>query len=129
MYMKGAELPINTLIIIVIAIAILLAIIAIFYNIYNPSKQGITTETAKNNACQMLASMGCSVDTSTIAINNFDADKDGNDGADEAGSGWDWTASNCNDLGSGDNLASLCHCYYGMTSESDCKTKVCRCLE
>ena len=130
--MKGAELPINTLIIIVIAIAILLAIIAIFYNIYNPSKQGITTETAKNNACQMLASLGCSVDTNTIQISDFDADKDGNDGADETGSrvlDWSITALCPQAADPGDNLASLCHCYYGMTSESDCKTKVCRCSE
>ena len=133
--MKGAELPINTLIIIVIGITVLLAAIAIFFGVFNPVRGGVNLETAKSNACQMLTSLGCNVDPNTITISNFDADKDGNtvDAGTENGGNVIWTAlvacsiHNPDDGVYGDNLASLCHCWYGISSEKDCKEKVCGC--
>lgn len=124
--MKGAELPINTLIIIVIALVILIAVIAIFFGVYNPSKEGINLEAAKSNACQMLASMNCGVSPASIIINNFDADKDGTVG--DIGT-WTWGDScSPSPAADGDNLASLCACQYSInTNDADCRKTVCGC--
>lgn len=122
-FMKGAELPINTLIVIIIALAVLIAVIAIFYNVVNPSKNSIDLGTAKSNACQMLVSLNCDVSPASIAVNNFDANKD-----DEILGGIEDSYANSCDHGGNDNLARLCVCYYNM-NEADCKTKVCNCPE
>jgi len=126
--MKGMELPINTLIVIVVAITILLAVIAIFFRVYNPSVNGINLETAKSNACQMLSSLQCSVDTSTIQVSNFDAD---DDGTKDPGTGFVFGVNeDCKDVVGleKDNLAALCKCYYGIPNENGCKKTVCGCL-
>ena len=122
--MKGAELPINTLIIIVIALIILVAVIAIFFGPYNTTKYGTELQTAATNACNILQSMNCVPKPWEIQINSFDANKNGvNDGGTEAAA-----PAACE--GGSDNLARLCLCYYNIaaaTLENDCKTKVCRC--
>jgi len=74
--MKGVELPINTLVIVVIALVILIALIALFYGVWAPSVEDIDLESAKNNACQMLISLGCDSEPEEISMSNFDADKD-----------------------------------------------------
>ena len=120
--MKGMELPVNTLIILVIAIIVLIAIVAFFWGVYDPSKQGMNLETAKTNACMMLNNLGCGVDTSTIAISGFDANKNGVLG--------DLGADGVCTQGGGDNLHMLCKCYYGISGnseEEDCKTVICNC--
>jgi hypothetical protein len=128
--MKGIELPISTLIVIVIAMTILLAVIAIFFGVYNPSKEGIEIETAKNNACQMLVSLGCNVHPVSIPVNNFDADKD------KTFDPQIGTKANCNDPSDADthdSLWSICVCYYGLEQTDDgadkCKTQICNCPE
>lgn len=125
--MKGVELPINTIVILVIALIILLAILALFFSVWRPGVGGITLEAAKNNACQMLISTGCG-DTNSIIVKDFDADEDGNLGTAETGSGWTWGTSVCGGAVSnnGDNLASLCACQYGKSDEDACKT-ICNC--
>ena len=106
------ELPINVIVIVVICLVVFLAIIALFLGVWNPGKTTITLEASKTSACQMLVSMGCSQDTNLnlIAINNFDADKDGS----------------INDLDGSDNLLALCQNWYNV-GEDACKNQVCMC--
>jgi len=126
--MKGISLPIEAIIIIVIALIILLSVIAIFFGVFNPTKSGIDLETAKTNACQMLTSMNCVPLTSSISVTNFDADRDGIIG--DPGT----NVGECNDPppptggdSSQDNLYMLCKCYYAIDDEDFCKTNICRC--
>jgi uncharacterized membrane protein len=125
--MKGMELPVNTLIIVVIALVILLAILALFFGVW-PSVQGVSLEAAKNNACQILTSTGCTADPITIKVNDFDADKDGNYGTAETGTTWTW-GNSCDPsrAADGDNLAALCACYYFITTDALCTSDVCGC--
>ena len=134
--MKGIELPINTLIIIVIALVILISLIAIFYNVWPITTQTANLEAVKNSACQMLLSIGgCDAlnhdETKTVVISNFDADKDS---AINAGSAVD---NDCNLVSAGstsqDNLFMLCKCYFFVTGATEdelndnCKKNVCNC--
>ena len=128
--MKGISLPINAIIIIVLVLIVLLAIIALFYGVW-PNGQGtVNLEAAKNNACQLMASMGCNADTETFKITNFDADKDGLVGDSEATGAWNWN-SGSGDCGNtntnADTLAALCQCYYGISDDAECKRTVCGC--
>jgi len=128
--MKGAELPINTLIIIVIALTILLAVIAIFFGVFNKAKPGVDLETAKSNACQMYNSIQCYTNPKDFAVSNFDADKDGIVGTAEATNPWAWNIAECGTTNDKkDTLGALCSCYYGINIDTDCKTKVCNCPE
>lgn len=117
--MKGVELPISTLVIVVLALIILLGILALFFGVWTPGSTGISLEAAKNNACQMLLSTGCG-SPGTIAINGFDANKDGTQSAGTENS----YPATCS--GGNDNLARLCRCWYGA-DESDCRTQICNC--
>jgi len=117
--LKGVELPINTIVILVIALIILLAIIALFFGIWTPGVGGVSLEAAKDNACLLLTSTGCG-DTSSIIVKDFDADKDGN--LNEANS----NTGNCGSDDAGDNLFMLCKCHYNK-DESECRTDVCNC--
>ncbi len=123
--MKGIELPINTLIIIVIALTILLALIALFYGVWTPGSSGLNLDATKNTACHMLVSTGCS-DTTMVYINNFDADKDGNLNEQNSNIG------DCGLASAGDNLFMLCKCWYNVVGNDDdielaCKQNICNC--
>jgi hypothetical protein len=117
------ELPVNTLIIVILAVIVLLGILALFSSVWNPSSTGLSLEAIKNNACQLLASMGCNGDTSSIAVNNFDANKDNSNTATGVSA---WGTACPNAAWTGDNLAALCACYYGKTDEPSCKS-LCGC--
>lgn len=128
--MKGVELPINVLVIVVIALIILLALIGLFYGVWGPGSSGLNLEGTKNSACQMLVSTGCS-DSESIHVSDFDADKDGQfDHGTQARHD-----SPCNelDLNSRDNLFMLCKCWYnigGATNDEldrECRTRICHC--
>ncbi|MFH1474102.1 MAG: hypothetical protein ABIE55_04420 [Candidatus Aenigmatarchaeota archaeon] len=123
--MKGMELPISTIVIIVIVMVVLLAIIAFFFGVWDPGVGGISLESAKNNACQMLISIGCN-DPEKIIVNNFDADKDGD--LNEGIGNYAPSASACGDSNQnmGDNLLMLCVCWYGVSRE-ECRTNICHC--
>lgn len=138
--MKGVELPISTIVVIVISILVLVAIIVLFNNVWNPGSDLAKLEGAKSNACQMLSSInGCkSTDngiTKTIVVNGFDADKDGTqDSGQNVGTvGVLGTSCTKNDLNAQDNLFKLCECWYmiaGTTDEminDNCKKQVCGC--
>jgi len=127
--MKGSELPISTLIIIVIALIVLLAVVAIFFGPYNITKYGAELETARTNACNMLQGMNCIPNPWEVQISNFDANKDGvnNGGTENVAPGSCGVAPVGND-----NLARLCLCYYNIPPgnlANDCNEKVCRCPE
>jgi hypothetical protein len=121
--MKGVELPINVIVLVVLALIVLLGILALFFGVWNPGSTGINLEGAKNSACQMLISTNC-VDTSSINVEDFDADRDGT--LNEVGPESSTNAADCGKSGFKDNLAMLCLCWYGA-DEADCKTRVCGC--
>jgi len=121
--MKGIELPISTLIIIIIAVIVLVAMIALLGGVWPSAPQAVNLGTAKDSACSLMASTGCSLSTTSIAINNFDADKDGTlDG------GTGGAHPNSCAVAVSDNLGSLCACYYNSLTEEDCKSNICGCL-
>ncbi|MBU5557871.1 MAG: hypothetical protein QW751_01680 [Candidatus Aenigmatarchaeota archaeon] len=74
--MRGAELPVNMLIIIILALITLAAIAVLFYSGWLPATRGIDLETAKNNACQAFQAQGC-IDCDKIKV-NYDVKHDGN---------------------------------------------------
>ena len=134
--MKGMELPISTLIIIIIALLLFLALLAFFFGVWNPGRGSMNQESIKNNICQMLVSTGCSQNTWSIPIRDFDANKNNtlNDAGDVISTGpslasgpWLYT-DNCGSTArAGDNLAALCICYYNLQNDTDCKKILCGC--
>jgi len=130
--MKGMELPISTLVIIIVCIAVLLAVIMFFFGGYAQGSKAVNLETARSVACQKLASMNCdpNINPASIQVVDFDADKDGQ--TNNPGSG---ATGPCDTTSRGDNLAMLCVCYYGIaiTGPADpvgnpkCKKQVCNC--
>ena len=138
--MKGIELPISTIVVIVISIIVLVAIIVLFSNVWNPGSDLAKLEGAKSNACQMLSSInGCkSTDngiTKTVVVNGFDADQDGTQDPGVT------TTSTCKagtlpalpaELNTKDSLFMLCKCWYNIGGadkdiNDNCKTQVCGC--
>jgi len=128
--MKGLSLPINVLVIVVIAVIVLLGIVALYFGGFNPFSAAIGVEGVKNEKCGELVRKGCSLSTASLKVDNFDADQDGKVGTAETGSGWTWTTTTTqcgvktNTVG--DNLASICDCYYNRITEPDCK-RLCGC--
>ena len=102
--MKGVSLPINVIVIIVIAMIVLLAIIALFMGVWDPDQ--LAMEAAKNNACNMLVSTGCE-DTDDIKLSNYDATGDGN-------------------IDDADTLTKLCE-KYDIYDKTECAQKLCKC--
>jgi hypothetical protein len=115
--MKGLELPISTLIILVIALVILIAVIAIFSGSFGPASKGFSLETATRSTCQK-ASKYCEYSdinrfmAARTPVDGFDANKDGKNS-------YQYDANNgrlshyCID----DNLEALCGFYYGCKND------------
>jgi hypothetical protein len=122
--LKGIELPVNALIIVILAVLVLLGILALYGGVWSPSSGGINLESAKNNGCHMLASTNCQSGPETIAISNFDANKNGQ--SNDPGTVSAWGTACPNAAWTSDNLAALCACFYYKTSSEDCK-KLCGC--
>jgi hypothetical protein len=130
--MKGVELPINSLVIIVICLIVLLSVVAFYFFGWRPWSMTVTQESARNNACQMLAVMGCRAHPANISVSSFDADKDGN--IDPLTSSIYITTISCSnpsDVNTFDSLWSLCVCYYNLPQTDggveSCKTDICGC--
>jgi hypothetical protein len=126
---KGIELPINILVIVAIAVIVLLGIIALYFTGFGPFSGATALEGIKNSACrQLVQTYNCAGTTTaaSITITNFDANNDGAiNGAVTFGT-WG-VAANCNAAAtSADNLASLCQCRYGRTTEAACR-QMCGC--
>ena len=130
--MKGMELPISTLVVIIVCIAVLLAVVMFFFGGYAQATKSVNLETARSTACTKLASMNCVASPETIQVVDFDADKDGALNNVVAGIG---ICSKSPPPGPGDNLAMLCKCYYGINivdssdtvNKDRCKSQVCNC--
>jgi hypothetical protein len=140
--MKGMELPVNALVIILIAVLVLLGIVALWMGGWVAGAQGVTIEAAKAAACSELMRyyLGCTaLEPYTIGISNFDANKNGAILSGILPGDWCWAIgvpggalacpakSVCGTTSTGkDNLASLCSCYYSAWTASDCR-KLCGC--
>jgi hypothetical protein len=135
--MKAMELPISTLIVVIIAVLLFLALLALFNGVWNPNKGSMDRETAKNNACQMLVSMRCITMPENIAVHDFDANKNGNLNDPGIAPGingpepWNPLFAGNPNCGtgatSGDNLATLCLCYYNIPDNATCRQTLCGC--
>jgi hypothetical protein len=76
--MKGVSLPINVIVILMLAVAVLAGVLYMYRSGWQPGAKGVGLESAKNAACLELVSKGCTgVSLGGIKIGNFDADKDG----------------------------------------------------
>ena len=115
--MKGLELPVNVLIILVLGLIILIAVIVLVYDASKPAVSSVDLTTAKNNACQMLVSVGCGPGQSgSIRVSNFDANRDG-------------------EMDVKDTLLELCREYYLIDGSNDkyaspddqCRVEICGC--
>jgi hypothetical protein len=129
--MRGMELPISTLVIIVLAVIILLAMVAMYFSGFGPFSTSVSLEGIRGGACrELVQEKRCTVSTNQITIPNFDADRDNVLGAADATTTWTWGTSVCKDTthvnAEGDNLAALCACYYSITTEADCRA-LCGC--
>ena len=70
--MKGIELPINVLVIIVIAVIVLLGLIAVYFAGWTPYASSAGVDAIKNDACRKMA-YDCSKEPVDIVITNFDS--------------------------------------------------------
>lgn len=131
--MKGISLPINILIIVIVAVIVLLGVMALYMGNWMPFNLSMNAETAKTQACKFLLNGGCG-NTQNIKLDGtmgnlpeFDADLDGRTGALE-GATTAITSVTCGGTSTsvGDNLASLCKCHFGIDDESSCK-RMCGC--
>jgi hypothetical protein len=129
--MKGLSLPINVLVIVVVAIIVLLGVVAIYFGGWSPFSSAISVEGVKNALCEEEVREGCDDNTAMQTITTFDANKNGQVGTAEATTNFNWaslpactaaTAATAH----GDNLASICYCYYGRNSETLCR-RLCGC--
>lgn len=119
--LRGVELPINVIVLVVLCIIVLLSVTVLFILTWNPSSGTISLESAKVNTCQKLAMSNCQPSTSSIFVENFDANKDGK--LNENGNAVDASCSG----GGDDNLYMLCSCWFGISDEQSCKNSVCDC--
>jgi hypothetical protein len=119
---KGIELPINILVVVAVAVIVLLGLVALYFSGFMGPAGVMNQESAKQKYCALVmrSPNGCQggVALESIAVSDFDADRDGTLGTDETGSGWTWGTSSCGGA-DGDNLAALLACYFGVTTERD----------
>jgi len=124
-FLKGVELPINTMIIVVLCLIVLIAIVVLFFGTWDPGKGVLTQEAAKNNACQLMIASRCNSNPENVIVRNFDADRDGVLNTPGAGIG-----ACASSPGQGDTLYMLCKCWYGIIEDTNfdknCKS-ICMC--
>lgn len=131
--MKATSLPINAIIILVLALIVLIAILGFYFGIWNPTSFGTKLEAAKSTACQKLVSVGgcnpsSSMQTGNIVITDFDADKDGTN---DPGTTVDTGNTACGTASPAqDNLRMLCICNYFISGGAsgtnlECKNICC----
>jgi len=130
LFMKGAELSINALVIMVLALVILLGILALYFGVWSPGASGISLEAAKGNACRALMTLNCQPHPVNVSVIGFDADQDGVLDP-PTGSASSATCKRPGDINVNDTLWSLCVCYYGLqetdAGANQCKQTICGC--
>jgi hypothetical protein len=118
--MKAMELPISTIIIIVIAIIIFLALIAMFSGTFTPANKGFGLESATRATCQK-ASVYCNYTdfnkyvVARMPVDGFDANKDG-----KLSYQYDINDKQLSSYCVDDNLETLCGFYYGCKLKDAC---------
>jgi len=107
--MKGLELPTNTMIVIILALLVLVALIMFFMGTFNPVKEGMSVSSVKSSACQLWTSTGCIGEAASIKTSDYDSNGDGTQG--------------------NDYLQDLCDNYYSCNRDNQCCKDVCGCPE
>jgi len=138
--MRGIELPINVLVIIMLAVIVLIAVLALYFGGFVQPASSMSLESARQQACTELIQKGLCGDKAgplMIPIKNFDANKDGKLEYAEFVSG--------SGIYLGDNLSQLCINYFNcptttvttggqlsfqfeVADQECCAKKVCNCL-
>ena len=101
------ELPINVLVIVVIAVIVLLGVVAVYFTGWTPYASSAGIDAIKNDACRKM-SYDCSKDPTDIKITNFDVDGD-------------------DDIDTDDNLLTMCTMHYDTGTVEQCKA-LCGCV-
>ena len=120
--MRGAELPLNTLIIIVLCLIVLIAVVVLFFGVWNPGKGATTLQIATQTACLKVNPTTCGRYDGTqprTPVYDFDANKDGTINVFHPE--LPWMTSYCID----DNLETLCGFYYGCNLPGKVFSNVC----
>ena len=151
--MRGIELPINVLVIIMLAVIVLIAVLALYFGGFVQPASSMSLESVRQQACTELIQKGLCGDTITsggkeysagaakIPIKNFDADKNGKFLSSS------FYSVECPGCYAGDTLAALCINYFGcpgkrlgfgqadhewidlmVADQECCAKKVCNCL-
>ncbi|NOZ81806.1 MAG: hypothetical protein GXO63_01515 [Candidatus Micrarchaeota archaeon] len=68
---KGIELPINTLVVVAIAVIIMLAMAGFFIGIFKPNSEMMKLEQDFRNACKPYVSTGCEGDPDSYILNAY----------------------------------------------------------
>jgi hypothetical protein len=97
--MKGVALPIEVLVIVVVAVIVLLGIIAVFFTGWSPFASTAGIDAIKNEACRKII-YNCTKNTASVPITGV--------------------------TGSA-NLLALCTNYYNAPTEPECK-RLCGCI-
>jgi len=113
--MKAVSLPVNVLVIIVIALMVLMVIVSFYFGMWNPTKLTVTQDLATKNACQIINPSYCTLAyrSARVPVYNFDANKNGNI------NDFATSPASCGDSPTGivcfgqDNFEELCNHYYG----------------
>ena len=110
--MRGIELRVNVMVILVIAVIVMFSILALFLGIWSPFQQAISPDAAKYNACLKLMTTTADCHTASLSdihINDFDVDGNGFAGS------------------PGDTLKALCASkYFNIQGDDKCR-ELCGC--
>ncbi|MFH1474097.1 MAG: hypothetical protein ABIE55_04395 [Candidatus Aenigmatarchaeota archaeon] len=121
--MKGIELPINVLVIIVIAVIVLLGVIAVYFTGWTPFAETAGVDAVKNAGCRMVVYDCSSIDLTNIL---FDGSKAGLPKYDVNDDGYFCPADTANCASrANDNMVNLCSIYFD-TDATGC-AKLCGC--
>lgn len=120
--MKGLSLPINVLIIVIVAVIVLLGVMTLFMGSWTPFGQSMSAEAAKAAGCRKVIN-NCDAQSNEYdgeeyrfngenGMPSFDVNGDGNTGTAD-----DTMYDLCNNF-YGTDCKSLCGCYTGSSSVS-----------
>jgi len=121
--MKGIELPINVLVIIVIAVIVLLGVIAVYFTGWTPFAQTAGVEAVKNAGCRIVV-YNCSTDLDDIL---FDGSNAGLPKYDVNGDGDFCPADGTTVCGANDNDDMLKLCEIHFDADARACAKLCGC--
>lgn len=121
---KGLQLPVNVLVVMIVAIIALAGVLSLFLGGYNQPSGTVGLEGARNAGCTQLLSSGKCSDANAptfIGIKNYDANEDGRT-----------FQTSVQAAANGDSLAALCVNKYAADVTNmvrTCNIRVCGCPE